>query len=52
VKLSPNSPPERRIDSLMLLDAAHSFKAAAHDARSIMVAVAREIADVDIGVGN
>src|SRR4051794_6424003 len=52
VKLSPYSPPERRIDSLVLPDSAHPREAAADDARGIMVAVAREVADRHLGVGN
>src|SRR5690348_18440704 len=52
VKLSPNSPTERGIHSLVLPDAAHSREAAADHARRIMVAVAGEIADRHVGVGN
>src|SRR5690348_6935367 len=50
VKLSPYSPPERRIDRLVLLDAAHPGEAAADDARGIMVAVAGEVADSDFRI--
>src|SRR5947209_6413441 len=52
MKLSPYSPPERRIDRLVLPDAAHSFKAAADYTRRIMVLVAGKIADRHLGVGN
>jgi len=40
VKLSPYSPPERRIDSLVLLDAVQSFKGAADHSHRIMISVA------------
>src|SRR3954471_4077007 len=50
VKLSPYAPPERGIDCLMLLDAAHSGEAAAYHARGIMVPVAGEVADGDLGI--
>src|SRR5690348_5971300 len=52
VKLSPNSSPERRIDRLVLADAAHSFKPLRYDACGIMVAVPGEIADRHLGVGD
>src|SRR5690348_14519249 len=52
VKLFPYSPPERRIDRLVLADPAHSFKASADDARRIMVAVAGKVADRHLGVGD
>ena len=45
VKLAPYSSPERGIDRLMLLDAAHPVEAAADDPGGIMVAVAGEVAD-------
>src|SRR5205085_10029106 len=41
---------KRRISGLVLLDAGHSCKAAADHARSIMVAVAGQIADRHFGV--
>src|SRR3954447_6953517 len=50
VKLTPNAPPERGIDGLMLLDAAEPGEALADHARGIMVAVAGEIADGHVGV--
>src|SRR3954454_23949802 len=50
VKLTPNARPERGIDGLMLLDAAEAGEALADDARSVMVAVAGEIADAHVGV--
>src|SRR5690348_18188874 len=40
VKLSPNSPPKRGIDRLVLPDAAEAGEAAADDACGIMIAVA------------
>src|SRR3954463_5313626 len=52
VKLSPNSPPERGIDGLVLPDPAEPGKAWADDAGRIMIAVAGEVADRHLGVGN
>src|SRR6185369_17031647 len=49
-KLTPDPPAKRRIDGLMLLDAAHSFKAAADDARSIMISIPCQIADDHLGI--
>src|SRR6478735_10282161 len=51
VKLTPHAPPKRRIDRLVLANAAHSFKAAADHASRIMVAVAGKVADRHFGVG-
>ena len=43
MKFAPDTSPERRIDRLVLLDAAHAREAAADHARGIMVAVSGEI---------
>src|SRR5437868_13545108 len=52
VKLTPNAPPERGIDGLMLLDAAEPGEALADDARGVMVAIPREVADGHVGIRN
>src|SRR5207253_4549053 len=50
VKLSPHSSPKRRIDGLVLLNAAQSREAAADNAGGIMVAIAGEVADRHFGI--
>src|SRR5262249_18823302 len=52
VKLTPYSTPERGIDRLMLPDPVHSREAPAHHPRRIMIAVAGEVANGHVGVGN
>src|SRR6478672_2036413 len=52
MKFTPDPPPERRIDRLVLANAAHSLEASGDDPRGIMVAVPGKIADGDLGIRN
>jgi hypothetical protein len=44
--------PEHRVDTAVLLDAAHSGELGRHDGRAEVVAAAREVRDVGLGTGN
>ena len=52
MKLTPNAPLKRGIDDLVLPDPAQPGEAPADHPRGVMIAVARKVADRDVGVGD
>ena len=52
VEHAAHPPAERRVDRLVLLDPGHAPETPRDDARGIMVAVAGQIGDLDLRIGN